>query len=111
MAHRVTLIHEPSGIAKSGYYEFSWTTLFFGFLPALFRADWLTFLGGIIIWSILATLTFGIGGFVAYLAWAFMYNRYYTRSLIERGYRLADTDSVNEEAKRRLGTATLPRAP
>lgn len=103
MAHTVRLVHGASGLTKTGYYGFSWTTLFFGFLPALFRADWITFLGGVAIYIILAFITWGIGAVVASIAWAFMYNRYYTRKLIERGYRLADTDPVNAEAERRLG--------
>jgi len=105
VAQQVRLIHEASGLTKTGYYGFSWTTLFFGFFPALFRADWITFLGGLVIYVIIDLITFGIGGIVASIAWAFMYNGYYTRKLIERGYRLADTEAVNAEAARRLRIA------
>lgn len=74
MAHKVRLIHNASGLTKTGFYGFSWTTLFFGFFPALFRADWITFFGGLVIYVIIDIFTFGIGGIVAGIAWAFMYN-------------------------------------
>ncbi len=109
MAQKVRLIHDASGITKTGFYGFSWTTLFFGFFPALFRSDWITFLGGLVIYIVIDIVTFGIGGIVASIAWAFMYNGYYTKKLIERGYRFADTDPVNAEAALRLGIAQYAR--
>lgn len=44
MAHTIRLTHKNSGVLKDGYYGFSWTTLFFGSFPALFRGDFLTFI-------------------------------------------------------------------
>jgi len=103
VATRVMLKHPQTGIVAKGYYGFSWTTLFFGGLPALFRSDWV--LGLVLI--VLQFLTWGISGIIA----AFVYNRYYTLKLIERGYQLADGDAANVEARSRLGIAAPQMAP
>lgn len=109
MATRIALKHKESGIVKDGYYGFSWTTLFFGFFPALFRSDFITFIGGFVVWLIIGFMTFGIGSFFVGFVWAFMYNKYYTRKLIERGYVLAGSDADNTLAASALGIA-LPAA-
>jgi hypothetical protein len=105
------LKHKDSGIVKRGFYGFSWTTLFFGFFPALFRGDFLTFIGGFAVVAILAVLTLGIGPCIAMFVWAFLYNRYYTRKQLERGYTFADADGVVAEAKARLGIVVPPSPP
>jgi hypothetical protein len=64
MATAIRLVH-PSGGVKQGYYGFSWTTFFFGIWPALFRGDFLTFLGGFVIIIILAVCTYRIGSVIA----------------------------------------------
>jgi hypothetical protein len=86
MATRISMKHKGSGLMKDGYYGFSWTTLFFGFFPALLRGDFLTFLGGFVVVVILVIFVHIFVAFVAMCAWAFMYNSYYTRRLIEQGY-------------------------
>ena len=107
MAKVVMLKHKESGVVKRGFYGFSWTTLLFQFFPALFRADFLTFIGAFVIVLILDIVTFGIAGFFAGLVWAFFYNRYYTRKLLERGYTFADSEGIVAEAKSYLGVASL----
>lgn len=90
---------------KTGYYGFSWTTLFFGGFPALFRGDFLTFMGAFVV---LFLLGIGIHPFVIPLAmfvWAFFYNGYYTKKLLEKGYAFSDSQHTNEEAARELGVA------
>lgn len=94
MAQTVMLKHKESGIVKQGFYGFSWTTLFFGFFPALFRGDYLTFVGGFVVLIILGVFTFGIGTLIAAFVWAFIYNGYYTRKLLERGYIFADSEGT-----------------
>lgn len=84
MATRIGLKHKESGIIKDGYYGISWTTLFFGPLPALFRGD----LANAIIIMISNVGTLG-------LAWLFYwpdaYNRKYTLKLLENGWEFNDT--------------------
>ena len=105
MATAILLKHRQSGLVKTGFYGFSWTTLFFGMFPALFRGDFITFIGGFVVLAILGIVTVGIGAGLAMLIWAFFYNRYYTRRLLEQGYEFADSEAKVAEAKRRLGVA------
>ena len=105
MATKIQLKQSGTGLIKVGYVGFSWTTLFFGFLPALFRGDFITFLGGFTISLILGFATFGIGFIVIDIVWAFMYNKFYTRKLLERGYAFNDTVDVNRQAAQVLGVS------
>ena len=105
MATEVRLKHKDTGIIKNGYFGFSWTTFFFGFFPALFRSDFITFIGGFIILVILALATFGVGALIAQLIWAFMYNKYYTLKLLEKGYVFSDSPEVNRQAANLLGVS------
>jgi hypothetical protein len=45
----------------------------------------------------------GIGAFFIGVVWAFMYNKYYTRRLLERGYVLAGAEADNALAAAALG--------
>lgn len=109
MATKVVMKHKDTGIMKDGYFGFSWTTFFFGFFPALFRNDYVTFLGGFAISLILGLATFGIAWLVIGIIWAFMYNKYYTRKLLEQGYIFADYGYKNTEAAEALGVT--PKRP
>lgn len=68
-----------TGSIKEAPVGFSWTTLFFGFFPALFRGDWK--------WALLifliTVITLGIGG----LIFPFIYNKYYIKDLQASGYK------------------------
>ena len=103
MATTVTLRHKDTGITKEGFFGFSWTTLFFGPFPALFRGDFLTFIGYFFILLIVGFFTLGIGALFMGLIWAFMYNKYYTTRLLERGYMIADEGSAGAAARSALG--------
>ena len=98
MATKVKLVHRETGLEKTGFFGFSWTTLFFGMFPALFRGDFLTFVGGFAVLFIVSLATAGIGTGIAMIVWAFLYNKYYTRKLLEKGYVFADTDEMNTRA-------------
>lgn len=110
MATQITMKHPSTGIIKTGFYGFSWTTLFFGFFPALFRGDFLTFIGGFVIWCILVFATWGVGAIIAMIVWAFLYNSYYTKKLLERGYIFSATDWEILNASKALGVQVKPRA-
>lgn len=105
MATRIPMKHRDTGIMKDGYYGFSWTTLFFGFFPALFRGDFITFLGAFLVTLVIALLTVGIGAMFVGLIWAFMYNKYYTRRLLERGYQFDGSPGDNAMAASALGVS------
>lgn len=80
---------------------FSWTTFFFGCIPAFCRGDWIS---GSIIFS-LAFFTLGFSNIIA----AFLYNKMYARSLFERGYIMYDYCGLSEEQiKNSLGYIHLP---
>ena len=111
MAVRIALKHKDTGIVKDGYYGFSWTTFFFGFFPALFRGDFITFIGGFVISIMIAIVTMGFGVFFISTVWAFMYNKFYTRKLVERGYVLAGSEGENALAASALGIVTQAPAP
>jgi len=103
MAKAVLLENPESGIIKTGYYGFSWTTFFFGFFPALFRSDFKTFICGFIVLVILAFLTMGIGSCIGMFIWAFMYNKYYTTGLLKKGYKFVGDTPDNQIAAGKLG--------
>ena len=97
--------HKETGLTKDGFIGYSWTTLFFGSFPALFRGDFITFIGVFVVLIILGIISFGIGAFIAMIVWSFLYNKYYTRKLIEKGYQFDDTPELNKTAEQFVGVA------
>lgn len=61
MATKIKLENPQTGESITGFYGFSWTTFLFGAFPALFRKDFITFIGVFVVMLILAFLTAGIG--------------------------------------------------
>jgi hypothetical protein len=58
---------------------FSWTTLFFGFFPALFRADFK--------WAAIMTVAWICTFSLSQLVFPFMYNKLYFNDLLKKGFR------------------------
>ena len=83
---QVTLTNEFSGEIKTAPVGFSWTTFFFGFIPALFRTDW----KWAIIQFILSSITFGISNFVM----PFIYNKMHIKDLLNKGFFPTDENQV-----------------
>ena len=80
MAYTKIIFENPkTGQIKEAPVGFSWTVLFFGFFPSLFRGDW----KWAIIMFLLAMLTFGLSGF----AFMFIYNKFYIKDLIDSGFK------------------------
>lgn len=82
----ITLKH-TTGAVKVCPTGFSWTTLFFGFFPALIRGDvkW-----GLIIFGV-SFITCG----AAWLVFPFIYNGIYIKGLLKAGYLPAgDSDKT-----------------
>ncbi|MBU1314606.1 MAG: hypothetical protein KJ947_03000 [Alphaproteobacteria bacterium] len=103
MATLVQLQHPSSGVGKTGFYGFSWTSFFFGGFPALIRGDVGIGLGMLAVGFIAGFLGIGFGWFFVNLIWAFVYNKIYTNRLLEAGYKLADTPERNQAARAALG--------
>lgn len=81
MAYTKVVMEKPgTGQIKEAPVGFSWTVLFFGFLPPLFRGDFKWAL----IMFILAILTMGISG----LVFMFIYNKLYIKDLVGDGYKV-----------------------
>ena len=80
MAQMIVL--EKNGIQKKSFVGFSWTTFFFGFFVTLIIWDIKWFL----IMLILSFLSFGLAQFIL----CFLYNKFYTVNLLEKGYSPAD---------------------
>lgn len=106
MATKIVMKHKDSGVLKNGYFGFSWTTFFFNFFPSLFRGDFMTFIGGFVISVIIGVITFGFGAFFINIVWAFMYNKYYTRKLLESGYVFNDSEGLNAQAAAAIGVVS-----
>lgn len=105
MATPVEMKHKQSGILKTGYYGFSWTSLFFGGLPALIRGDIAYGLGVLLAGLLFGAFSAGLLWFVIGLVWAFIYNKNYTHRLLQNGYEFNDTPDRVADAKRALRVA------
>lgn len=103
MATVIQMKNESNGLTKKGLYGYSWTTLFFGPFVPLFRADFITFLGYVTIVVIISLMTAGVGGFFCFIIWSFFYNNFYTKKLIERGYKFNGSLEENKLASAALG--------
>ena len=103
MATKVNMKHKETGLVKNGFIGFSWTTLLFGAFPALFRGDFLTFMGVFVVLLIVSAFTAGIGGLMLAIVWSFMYNKYYTTKLVEQGYEFCDSEEKNLSAAAAIG--------
>ncbi|MDC0194684.1 hypothetical protein OAJ82_00285 [Alphaproteobacteria bacterium] len=80
MAFGTITFKSKNQVVKDAPVGFSWTTLFFGFFPALIRGDWLW----AIIMLVAAVFTFGLSGIV----FAFIYNRLYIQNLLKQGFEV-----------------------
>ncbi len=103
MATIIMMKNPRTGIVKKGFYGFSWTTLLFTGLPALFRGDIVIGL----VTTVLGILTCGLTTFI----WAFFYNKYYTLKLVEKGYAFADSEGATALARAKLGIITPQDTP
>lgn len=90
MAHgKVKVVNPTTGEHKLAPVGFSWTTLFFGMFPALFRLDWknLAIMTAVIL--IGGLVSGGLFSWVALIVFGFIYNdKMYLKGLLDSGYRI-----------------------
>jgi len=96
MAHS-TIVLEKFGLRKECPIGFSWTTLIFGFWPALFRGQ--VIMG--LIMLILQICTLGL----SVLIFPFIYNKLYLNFRLEGGYEFVSVSGKKgrEEIEAELG--------
>lgn len=97
MAYTTINFKNPmSGEMRRAPVGFSWTTLFFGCFPALFRSDWKWF-------AIMLLIGILTGGF-SFLVFMFIYNKLYIKELINKGYKAVSIEDGNfEKASANVG--------
>lgn len=103
MATSITLKQPTSGLTATGYYGFSWTSFFFSGIPAIMRGDLGIGLGVLAVAIVGGIFSLSILMFVVNIVWAFVYNKSYTRKLLERGYVIDEAAPNAAEAKAALG--------
>ena len=92
MAYTSIIFENPkTGAIKKAPVGFSWTTAFFGFIPALTRGDW----KWAIIMLILYVFTLGLSAFV----FMFIYNKLYIKDLIGSGFKAKTIESGEMETE------------
>jgi hypothetical protein len=91
---KLILEHPHSGIIKQAPVGYSWATLFFPSLPALFRGDF----KGFFFQAILDCLIIPI------LIFPRIYNKQYIRKLLTAGYKVRSAEGIHlDAAKQKLG--------
>ncbi|WP_281658644.1 DUF2628 domain-containing protein [Halobacillus sp. Cin3] len=79
-------LQNNAGVVKEVKVGFSWTTFFFGFIPALIRGD-LKWSAIMFITALLAGIfTLGFGAWIPGIIFSFVYNKIYIKGLLEKGY-------------------------
>jgi len=97
------LVNPTTGVVKTGYYGFSWTSFFFSGIPAIVRGDVGIGLGVLLGTIVLGAFSLGLLGAVVNIIWAFIYNKKYTTDLLQAGYKLEDRPEIVGRAKASLG--------
>lgn len=95
MATRVLMRHPSSRLIKKGYFGFSWTYLFFGWLVPLFRGELVV----AALHLFFTIITLGIWQIIT----AFLYNRQFMTRQLEKGYELYDELITMKLARMKIG--------
>lgn len=82
---KITFENPANGYIKEAPVGFSWTVLFFGVFPPLFRSDWKW--AAIIL--LLALITWGLSNIVM----AFLYNKFFIKDLLNTGYKVKSVET------------------
>lgn len=107
MAHgKLIFENERTGQVKVAPVGYSWTTLFWGFFPALFRTDWKNFIIILAVHLGVALVTAGTMNVVVTVVFSFVYNKMMIMDLMnDSGWTLTRYEGTKsmEEAGRELG--------
>ena len=95
MATAIIIQNPTNGLTRMGYFGFSWTYLFFGWMVPLFRGE----LGVAALHFLFTICTFYVWQIVA----AFLYNKQYMTRMLEKGYILKDEPALMAQARAVLG--------
>ncbi len=99
MATKVIIQHPTNGLTRNGYFGYSWTYLFFGWLVPLFRGE----LGVAALHMLFTLFTFGLWQLIV----SFLYNKQYMTRMLEKGYVLKDSEQVMAAARASLNIAQV----
>ena len=91
---KIKFVHNESGINNNGFIGYSWTYFFFGFFVPIFRGE----IGIGVLHLVLSLVTFGI----FQLIMPFLYNKQYSTRLLTNGWKLNDSEMLNNLAKTKL---------
>ena len=91
---KVKVKHRVSGVEKYCFTGYSWTYFFFGFFVPIFRGE----IGIGVLHLLLSLVTFGI----FQLIMPFLYNKQYSTRLLTNGWKLNDSEMLNNLAKTKL---------
>ena len=94
MATQIHIKHEESGMTKDGYYGFSWTYFFFGWLVPIIRGE----LGVGALHLLFTLFTLGIWQLIV----CFLYNKQYMTRLLTAGWILVGNEQEIRGAKMAL---------
>ena len=99
------VLQNDAGLTKQVKIGFSWTTFFFGFIPALIRGDLKWAIIMLLLEAVFGSFTFGIGAWFVGIVFSFVYNKIYIKELIEKGYKPADDTARDALRKHQILTA------
>ncbi len=97
MAYNTIYFQNPhTGQMREAPVGFSWTVLFFGWFPPMFRSDW----KWAVIMFICTIVTFGLSG----LVFMFIYNKIYIKELLNNGYKVKSIENgAKEQLEQKIG--------
>jgi hypothetical protein len=95
MATQIMIKHNQSGFVKRGFYGFSWTYLFFGWLVPVFRGE----LGVGALHLLFSIFTLGVWQLIV----CFIYNKQYMMRMLTTDWQLAGGENENVLARSALG--------
>lgn len=87
MAHGKLMFENPNtGETKVAPVGFSWTTLFWGVFPALFRLDWKNFAIQVGVHITIGLVSAGTLNILPLVVFSLIYNRMHIKDLVESGW-------------------------